>query len=149
MVIQATSVTFESINVGDELPSIQKSETQEDINNYLILNEREEHHIPSFNLHIDEELADKGIFQGMVNYGVSTCGFMVEQLQLAFPLKNIRAGTISMRATEPIRADDVVQYTGKVLDKRVEDGKNLVDVELVGTNQLDQTVAVAKATIPL
>lgn len=149
MVIQAASVSFDSIRVGDELPSIQKSETQEDINNYLILNEREEREIPSLNLHIDDEFADTGIFGGMVNYGVTTCGFMVELLQLAFPLKNIRGATISMRATEPIRADDVVQYTGKVLEKREEDGKNLVDVELVGTNQLNQTVAVAKVTIPM
>ena len=149
MVIEASSVSFETISIGDDLPSIQKSETQEDIDNYPILNEAEEREIPSMNLHIDEEFADTGIFSGMVNYGVTTCGFLVELLQLAFPLKNIRKATINMRATEPIRADDVVQYTGKVVGKREEGGKNLVDLELVGTNQLSQTVATAKVTIPL
>jgi len=149
MVIKAATVTFESINVGDELPSIQKSETQEDIDNYLVLNERPERQFPTMNLHIDKEFSDTGIFTGTVNYGVATCAFITELLELAFPTKNISQSTFSMRALEPIRANDVVTYTGKVLDKRVEDGKRLVDVEVAGTNQLGQTVAVAKATIPL
>ena len=149
MVINAKTVSFASINVGDELPSLQKSETQENINNYLELNRRREREIPSMNLHTDEEYADKGIFAGTVNYGVTTCGFMVEVLQLAFPTKNIVQGTFNMRALEPIRVDDLVTYTGKVLSKREEDGKRLVEVEVTGTNQLDQTVAVAKAVIPM
>ena len=149
MVINAKTVSYESINVGDELPSLQKSETQENINNYLELNRRREREIESKNLHTDEEFAEKGIFAGTVNYGVTTCGFMVEALQLAFPTKNIALGTFNMRALEPIRVNDVVTYTGKVLGKREEDGKRLVEVEVTGTNQLDQTVAVAKAVIPM
>ena len=149
MVTNAKTASFESINVGDELPSLQKSETQEDINNYLELNRRREREIQSMNLHTDEEYAEKGIFAGTVNYGVTTCGFMVEALQLAFPTRNIAQGTFSMRALEPIRVNDVVTYTGKVLNKREEDGKRLVEVEVTGTNHMDQTVAVAKAVIPL
>ena len=149
MVVTAATVAFDSISVGDELPSIQKSETQEDMDNYLVINQRRAREIPSMNLHTDQEFSGKGIFGGTVNYGVTTCGFMTELLQLAFPTKNITRGTFTMRALEPIRVNDVVTYTGKVLDKRVEDAKRLVDVEVTGTNQLGQTVAVAKATIPL
>ncbi len=143
------AATFESINVGDRLPAVQRHETQVDIDNYLIINERPERAIPSQNLHVDEEFAKKGIFGGLVNYGVCTCAFMVDLLEMAFPTKAISQGTFTMRATEPIRADDVITYTGKVLDKRIENGKRLVDVEVTGTNQLGQPVAVAKATIPL
>jgi hypothetical protein len=149
MVIKAATVTFDAINIGDDLPSIQKSETQEQMDNYLVLNQRPEREIPSLNLHTDQEFADQGIFTGTVNYGVVTCAFMTELLQLAFPTKNITQGAFSMRALEPIRVNDVVTYTGKVTNKRVEGAKRLVDVEATGTNQLGQTVAVAKATIPL
>ncbi len=149
MVVSAKTVNFDSISVGDELPTIQKSETQEDISDYLELNNRQPRDIPSANLHTDEKFSDKGIFGGMVNYGVTTCGFITELLQMAFPTRNITMGSLIMRALEPIRADDVVTYTGKVLDKRVEGTERLVEVEVTGTNQLGQTVAAAKATIPL
>jgi len=149
MVINAATVTFDSISVGDELPTIQKSETQEDMDNYHVFNPRPERQFPSLNLHVDEEFANKGIFGGTVNYGVVTCAFLTELLQLAFPTRNITQGTFSMRALEPIRVNDVVTYTGKVLDKRTEGEKRLVDVEVTGTNQLGQAVAAAKATIPL
>jgi acyl dehydratase len=74
---------------------------------------------------------------------------MTELLQLAFPTKNITQGAFSMRALEPIRVNDVVTYTGRVTNKRVEGTKRLVDVEATGINQLGQTVAIAKANIPL
>ena len=42
-----------------------------------------------------------------------------------------------------------ITYTGRVLDKREEGGKRLVDVEVKGTNHLGQTTAIATATVPL
>lgn len=54
-----------------------------------------------------------------------------------------------MRPLEHIRANDIVTYTGKVLDKREEDSKRMVVVEVTGTNQLGQIVAAAKGTIPM
>ena len=149
MVIKASTVTFESISIGDELPTIQRSETQEDIDNYHVLNPIPEPQISSKSLHTDKEFAEKGIFGGTVNFGVVTCAFMTQLLQEAFPTKNVAQSKLNMRALEPIRTNDVVSYTGKVLDKREENGKRLVDVEVTGTNQRGQSVAVAKATIPL
>ena len=92
MLVKAATVSFDSINVGDQLPTMQKSETQQDIDNYLILNQRPEREIEGMNLHIDSEFAEQGIFGSMVNYGVSTCGFMVELLQTAFPTRNVTQG---------------------------------------------------------
>ncbi len=147
MVVQAATVSFETIKIGDELSPIKKSETQEDIDNYLKLNDAERD--TGFNLHSDQELADTGIFGGTVNYGVSTAAFIMEMLQLAFPTVQILKGTYSVRFLEPIRTNDVVTYGGRVIDKREDDGKRNVDVEVTGINQLGQTVAAGKATIPL
>lgn len=59
---------------------MQKSETQKNINDNLVLNRREERQIFSSNLHTGDEFAQQGIFAGTVNYWVSTCGFMIEIL---------------------------------------------------------------------
>jgi acyl dehydratase len=84
-----------------------------------------------------------------VNQGVVTCAYLYELLQMAFPVPNVYRSTFNMRALEPFRPGDVVSFTGKVLDKREEGGQHLVDVEVTGTNQLGQTIASAKATVPL
>ncbi|MBI4203334.1 MAG: MaoC family dehydratase [Chloroflexi bacterium] len=149
--VTAAHITWESIQVGDELPKLQKTETQETINNYGALNRRDPTPRPTrgANLHTDEEYAKQGIFAGTVNMGVVTCAYMMETLQLAFPTSNLLNGAFSMRALEPFRPGDLVTFGGRVLDKRVEGGKRLVDVELSGVNQLGQTVATAKATVPL
>lgn len=150
MVIEAATVTFDSIQVGDELPSLQKTESQETINAYAAMSERiRPPQRERASLHTDEDFAQAGIFVGTVNTGVVTCAYLVEMLQLAFPTRSILDGSFSMRALEPFRPGDLVTFTGKVLDKREEGGKRLVDVEVTGTNQLDQTVASGKATVPL
>ena len=59
-----------------------------------------------------------------------------------------RGSRLEMRATEPVRADDTVTFTGRVTDKGEEDGLGLVRCEVTGTNQRDQVVARARATVP-
>lgn len=148
MAIQAATVSYESIKVGDELPSIQKTETQETIDDYTRLIVNREAAATGTNLHTDQRFADAGIFAGTVNYGVVTCAFMMELLQTAFPTPNLLKSTFEMRALEPIRSGDTVTFTGKVLEKREEAGQHLVDVEVTGTNQLGQSVVAGKASIP-
>lgn len=148
MVIEAGKVTWDSLKVGDELPTLQKTESQETINNYSALNRRAQTQ-QGANLHTDEEYAQQGIFAGTVNQGVVTCAYLYETLQLAFPMKGVLGSTFNMRALEPFRPGDVVTFGGTVTDKREEDDKRLVDVELSGINQLGQTIATAKVTVPL
>lgn len=137
---------FDSISIGDKLPVMQRHETNDDIANYLKINERRKRE--KMNPHVDKGFSNKGFFGGLVNYGVCTCAYMVDLLELAFPTKNIVRGTFVMRAMEPIRAGDIIAYSGKVLDKRSEHNTHLVDVEVTGTNASGQIVAVGKATIP-
>ncbi len=107
MVIEATTVTFDSIQVGDKLPSIQKTESQETINGYAEMGERiRPRQKEQVSLHTDVGFAQAGIFAGTVNIGVTTCAYVVEMLQLAFPTKSILNSTFSMRALEPFRPGD-------------------------------------------
>lgn len=150
MTVEKGIVTFESVNEGDELPELVKTETQETIDIYTrVVVGRRPRQFESNNLHTDQKFADDGIFKGTVNYGVVTAGFMMELLGKAFPFDSVQSCSLSMRALEPVRSDDTVTFGGKVLDKRIEADRKLVDVEITGVNQLGQVVAAAKATIPL
>ena len=149
MQLQADTVTFENVAEGDELPVVTKTETQQTIDDYSRLA------LPPLpgdwrDLHSDEEFAQGGIFGGTVNLGVTTCAYLMEVLERAFPLTAIfNGGFMEMRATEPICAGDTVTFTGRVSGKRVHKGRKLVDVELAGANQLGQRVALARATVHL
>lgn len=150
MVAKTAPFSFESITEGDELPELNRTETQETIDSWTqLIVQRRPRQFQSNNLHTDQQFADQGIFRGTVNYGVVTVGFIMELLERAFPFQSVQECTLSMRALEPIRSGDTVTLRGRVLDKRVENGKQLVDVEITGVNQLGQNVAAAKATLPL
>ena len=144
----AKRATYDSIEVGDELPILVKHESKETIDLYA-------RYAPAGprpgwrNLHTDEEYAQKGIFGGTVNMGPATVAYVAELLEKAFPLRDLTAygSNLEMRATEPVRASDTITFTGVVTDKREEDGRKLVDCEVIGSNQSDQVVARAKASV--
>jgi len=146
----ARTVSYDHVQVGDELPILVKHESQETIDLYA-------RYAPTGprpdwrNLHTDEEFASKGIFGGTVNMGIATVAYVGELLEKAFPLRNLMSygSRLEMRATEPIRAGDTIAFTGRVTGKREEDGHRMVDCEVTGTNQLGQIVARARASISL
>ena len=144
----ARTVSFDSVQLGDDLPILVKHESKESIGLY-------ERYAPTgpkegwHSLHTDEEYASQGIFGGPVNMGAATVAYIAELLEKAFPLRNLMSvgSRLDMRATEPIRAGHTVTFTGQVTDKREEGELRLVDCEIIGTNQLDQVVARAKSCI--
>jgi acyl dehydratase len=83
--------------------------------------------------------------------GVATVAYVAELLEKAFPVRDITAqgSTLKMRATEPFRDGDTVTFTGQVTGKQVVDGKQVVECEITGVNQRDQTIARANASIAL
>ena len=144
----AKMVSYDSVNVGDGLPILVIHESKETIEFYarsFPTGPRPGWH----NLHTDEAYAKKGIFGGTVNAGTATVAYVAELLGKAFPLKNLmsRGSRLEMRATEPIRAGDTITFTGQVTGKRDEDGHKMVECEIIGANQSDETVARARARI--
>ena len=144
----ARTVSYDSVGLGDELPILVKHESKETIDLYA-------RYAPTGprpgwrDLHTEEEFAKGDIFGGTVNMGVATVAYVAELLEKAFPLRNLMSygSSLEMRATEPIRSGDTIAFTGQVTGKHEEDDRRLVDCEVIGTNQLDQIVARAKATI--
>ena len=146
----AKTLSYDSVQVGDDLPILVKHESKETIDDYARLassGPRPDWH----DLHTDEEYARQGIFGGTVNTGVATVAYVAELLEKGFPLMNLmgKGSRLEVRATEPVRAGDTITFTGTVTGKREEDGLRLVECEVTGANQLDVTVARARAVIAM
>jgi len=58
-------------------------------------------------------------------------------------------GSLIFKAIDPFRPGDTVTFTGKIADKREEDGKKIVDCKIEGHNQLGKIMGVAEATLVL
>ena len=144
------TLSYDSVEVGDELPILVKHESQETIDLYAQLasaGPRPNWH----NLHTDDGFAQQGIFGGTVNMGVATAAYVAELLEKGFPLRKLtaRGSTLEMRATEPVRVGDTLTFTGQVTGKREEDGLRLIDCEVTGTNHLGAVVAKARASVAM
>ena len=138
--------SFDAISIGDQLASLEISESQE------IINEKNELRLagkpnPS-NIHTDEEFARQNIFGGTVNSGPATMSYVDQMLQLSFPLRAFYdGGRLLMRAIEPFRSGDTVTFKGEVTGKRVEDGRKLVTCRVKGANQRGSLVCLSDATL--
>ena len=148
MATNTRSITFDSINTGDELPSFTIGETQETINSAR-LSEGEDGEAPR-NIHTDPEFAKTGMFGGTLNAGVTTMAYIGQMLEQWFPASAFYDnGRLLFKAIEPFRPGDTVTFTGSVTGKRQEGDKKLVDCEIKGINQLGKLIGVAEATLVL
>jgi acyl dehydratase len=146
---QAQFRTFDTISVGDELPRLVISESQEIIErkNELRLAGKPS---PS-NIHTDEAFARQNIFGGTVNSGPATMSYVDQMLERSFPLRAFYdGGRLLMRAITPFRAGDTVTFTGEVTAKRVEDGnRRIVECRVSGANQRGELICLSDATMML
>ena len=144
----ARRVSYDSIQPGDELPILVKQESQETIGFYARYAQST---LPQgwHSVHTDAEHASKDIFGGTVNLGTATVAYVAELLEKAFPMRALMGpgSFLEVRLTEPIRPEDTITFTGEVTGKRDDNGQQLVDCEVMGSNQLEQIVARANATI--
>ena len=141
---QSQLLTFDSIQVGDNLAELSITESQE------IINRKSEFRLagrPSeSNIHNDEEFARQNIFGGTVNAGPATMSYVDQMLQLSFPLKSFyNGGSLLMRAITPFRSGDTVTFGGEITGKREEDSKGLVESRVKGINQRGDLVCLADA----
>lgn len=148
MTINTRPVTFDSIDVGDELPSFTIGETQETINGARLPISDDE--VIPRNIHTDPEFAKDGLFAGTVNAGVTTMAYINQMLEQWFPASAFyNSGRLLFKAIEPFRPGDNVTFIGFITGKREEGGKKIVECEVKGTNQHGKLIGVAEATVVL
>ena len=144
----AAKVSYDSVQVGDELPILVIYESQETIANYAKYAAKMSGPDRT-SLNAGEKHAKKTAHGGSVDMGTATAAYVAALLEKAFPLKNLMAygSRLEMRATKPVGPGDTLTFTGRVTAKREKGDYRLVDCEVIGSNQLNQVVARARATI--
>ena len=145
--------SFESINVGDELPPFEIGETQE------TMDAPSEHsRIPQVkgmkppeereNLHNDVDFAKKSLFGTTANAGVMTMAYVNQMIEACFPAESFyNGGTLTYKGINPFRDGDEVVFTGEVVGKRSEKGKKFIDFAIKGVDKTGRLVGIAEATV--
>ena len=137
---------FDSIGLGDQLATLEVSESQEIINRKNEFRLAGTYH--ASNIHTDEEFARRNIFGGAVNSGPATMSYVDQMLARSFPLRAFYdGGRLLMRAITPFRCGDTVSFRGEVSSRREESRQGVVGCRVRGANQRGDLVCLADATM--
>jgi acyl dehydratase len=136
------NIKFDQVNVGDEIPKLEVTLDQMMLWMYAGAS-------GDFNpIHVDKEFAEKVGLGGTIAHGLSSMARLGRCITdwVGDPGALKRFG---VRFASPARPGDTVTFWGKVVDKKVEEGKNLVTLEAGahiqdGTQVLTKGVAVVE-----
>ena len=134
----ARTVTFESVNVGDQLPILVKWETNESIKGFeaLVSSTARDEEKPDQHLSLDPA--------ALVSY-------VTELLEKAFPIVRIMAqgSQLQFEPVSPVRPEDTISLSGEVVGKRQDGDQRLVECAITIENQDGETVGRAAAVVSL
>ncbi|MCK9496190.1 MAG: hypothetical protein M0R75_11935 [Dehalococcoidia bacterium] len=139
----ATNVYFEDVNVGDELPAWSRTTDFMNWNRYAAVNDEFVY------IHMDDEvgraaLNERGAF-GMGNLRYT---YLLNALRdWIGDEAEIREAAVQFRAIN--QKNDTLTVTGKVTDKRVEDGEHRVYLDTNVVNQQDEATCPGHAVVVL
>lgn len=140
----ARTVTFESVSPGDRLPIVIKWETEEAIRRSNAADGGVEEGD-------DDELGEGEEF---LNPAVIR-GYAEELLMRAFPPENVEdpARRLELEVTGNVASSDTVSLSGLVVGKREEDGRGMVECELVvekqGADLTLEVIGTGVAVVPM
>ena len=131
---------FEELSVGDSIPSLQKEITQEVINRWAEVS-------TDFNpLHVDPEFAKKTRFGGTIAHGHIALSFLCEMMHRWLGSGWISGGSLAgIKFIAPIRPGYTISIGGTITEKRVEEGKNIVQADIFVENQDGEKCVVGSA----
>jgi acyl dehydratase len=137
----AQTVTFHSVNPGDQLPILVKWETWESM---LARRARLGQTAPEAAGEEEAEAEPTLDPAALVSY-------VTELLAKAFPPDSITApgSKLEVEHLAPVRPNDTMGFSGEVVSKRQEGGRGLVECAIVVENQEGETVGRAAAIVSL
>jgi 3-hydroxybutyryl-CoA dehydratase len=132
---------LEKLRSGLDLPEIQKSVLQTDINLYARASR-------DFNpIHIDEEFAKNTPLGGTVAHGMLILAYVSQMMTEAFGRNWLTAGKLNVRFKAPARPGDLLSIRGKVEKLSVDAGCRLVNCTILCLNQKGETVISGEAIV--
>ena len=133
----AMTVDFDTIAVGDSLPVLIKWETEESISRYAALHGQ-----------------DSGKGEGPAPDALpaqTVDGYIAELLSKGFPSERLEAegSSVAVEHLQPIRANDTISLSGRVIEKHTAGGLRLVECAVAVENDRGEPVARAHAVVSL
>lgn len=131
------AVSYDKVNVGDDIPPLSVELNQMMLWIYAGAS-------GDFNpIHVDKEFGEKVGLGGTIAHGLSSMARMgrcvTDWIEDPGALKRLK-----VRFSSPAKPGDTVTFKGKVSDKKEEDGRKLVVLDLSAENQ-DGTQILSRA----
>ncbi|TAK36575.1 MAG: acyl dehydratase [Chloroflexota bacterium] len=134
------TLTYDQLNVGDEIPMVVKNVTQEKINRYA---DASGDHNP---LHIDPEFAKTTTYSGTIAHGMLSVAYISEMMTQTFGRAWLAGGKLEINFLLPVRPGDTVMAKGKIAEKTAEDGQQSVRCDVWVENSKGDKVIVGWAS---
>ena len=140
----AMTVSFQSINLGDQLPIVIKWETVESIKRFNARAQADNHEDLGRDLDEDSD-AEPTLDESVL------LAYVKELLAKAFPSESITspASRLDLELTAPVKPEDTISLSGKVVSKREDGVGGLVECEIVIENHRQETIGMAAAVVVL
>jgi acyl dehydratase len=121
-------IYYEDINVGDAMPELVKGPILK-LQHVMYAGASGD-----FNpLHTDDDFAKAVGLDGVICHGMLIMGFVGQAITAWIPKKNLkRFGARFAGMTKP---SNTVTVTGKITDKRIEAGENIISCEVVAQDE--------------
>ena len=130
--------TVAAIEIGQELPSLIRQPTQRRIDAYST--------VRAHSIHSDESWAQAKGFRTCLAQGMMSTAYVSDMMIRLLGSGFVKGGTMSIAFVKPVYAGDRLTVRGVVKDKRREDGRTRVIVEVSCTNQHGQQTAIGTAS---
>jgi len=134
---------YGEFKIGEELTPLIKKMTQEKINKYV---SNAEDYNP---IHVDIEFAKKTPFKGTIAPGYQYMAYISELMARDFGKGWHVGGKLDIRMIKVVRPDDFLFTRAKIINKKIEDGKNIVVCEVRIANQNNENVITGTAEASL
>ena len=142
----ARTSNFESINVGDQLPILVKWDTRESIERFNAQS--------TVNVQAEQECQEDGNSEPEESQALEVpqaklSAYVLELLEKAFPSESVTGpgSQLELERVAPAMENDVISFSGSVVDKREEGGLRLVECRVRVENEQEQVVARVIATV--
>ena len=132
------TVTTGAVRIGQELPSLLKQPTQRRIDAYSL--------VRAHSIHSDEAWAQAKGFRTCLAQGMMSTAYVSEMMTRFLGAGFVKGGSMSIAFVKPVYAGDRLTVRGVVKDKREEEGRMRVVVEVTCTNQHGQQTAIGTAS---
>ena len=132
---------FDELEIGDEIAvDIKREITQDRIDKWAEVS-------VDFNpLHVDKEFGKKSRFGSTISHGTLTITYLMEMLTRWMGKGWLNGGQLlDVKFVAPVLPGDTVHPAGKILNKRIEKDRKVIECEIWLENQDGKKVITSKA----